>query len=567
MKNETTEKDKTTASAETAESASEGTSAKGKSKDRKSKETAPETSANDAATAFGVIKGKTRVQSMPLEQAAKDLRDKYTDAQIEQMVAQNKMMPSAKAVYCADKKKLKAYIEKKGWGTPQAVAGVKVEDAPMGGDTSVWALSGLKSVNELQVGDEVVGADGETHEIVDLTDPNQAIYDAAQNDEAFAASLNKTEKEVLRGLIDGSKTPASLGITESRTFESIKAKFAGRSDDGQEPLDNFRAPNTPSMALAKDDAIDAIPEIPDDAPMTDEEKELRDTTVQEFLEAKAAFEQSPRVMMEKAALLRHNKLYRETHDTFEQFALEELKLTREYAQNLAQFGDFLAALNSSPISENPAVTGSINAVKRLTVNTNKIARQLGIETSDFEVMKPIIQNMAEIVADLTTDENGEVLPNAPRIVAGLNDVLREVVNRNVVEIEGENMTVEEAQKKGVLGHAVISQTVETVAEGIKANRQTIIDDARRRAEKRTQPHSPATPRPSSKEQFVGAVPVYKITCDNPNHADINKKNENRVVKVFNAGFGLFCSCMFQELTTSPGVWVCIETDGLTVQHD
>lgn len=515
----------------------------------KKAQTADETTNATSENIFGVLKEDSQVNEFTTEHVVELLKAKYTETQIAKLIESGAVMPTDDAIYSMDKAKLEALIVEKGWDKPQPATETSGED----------------------LADELA-ASKETEDEIDLSDPNQPIYDLFESDEKFRSALSIKEGALVQSLKDGKKDVASLGKTDKATWEKVTAKYEGlqiskqlaespdkTDDDGQEPIENFRKePESESTALIKDDAIvgEVAPDWAD--PLTDEEKNIRVVSETAVREAKTVLDTAPQIMMEHLSVIRHGRLYRDTHGKdFGKYAFETFGITREYAQNMAQAGDFLAVLGDDA---NPQLTSSVNNVNRSLRGANKIAAAIGVKASEFEIMRPIIESTAEIFSEIAMDENGEMLENAPQIIVALNETIAEVARTGNVEIDGEQISIADAKEQGLLGGAVQLQVVTQVREQILAQKQTIIQDAKRRQASRTAPHVPVTPKKTDKEEFVGEIPTHFATCS------AHGLEDNYVVKVFNAGFELKCGCKFQLLVGSDS-FVCIETDGKTVRHD
>lgn len=421
-----------------------------------------------------------------------------------------------------------------------------------------------------------------------VSDPNQKLYDDFREFDEFAHSLNKSETALVQNLMNGNKFVANFGLSETKTWNSVQTKYKkfseemaekavndfARNDDapenvgvnlhkgeldenGQEPLENFRKVET---ALVKtEDVIHGEIEIADNVPLNEGERKRLEELKAEILDAKQAFEHAPFRMMNALIEIRNGNLHRESGKSLAEFASDEFGITPQYASNMIQSAEFrlvLAEIGTTPL----ALAESVQATQRWLRDTNKIAQILNMPKSDFEQMKPIISEVAEIVAELATDENGELTSAAPRVFSAANVVVMEIVKSGTVEIENEQVTIEDALKLKILDLGVKSQIINQVAESIQAKKQTVIDYVKEKTKRRTAPHEAVTPSNNHIDYFEGEIPTHSATCSG--HKELK---DNFICKVFNAGFELKCGCKYQ-LLVGQETFVCIETNGKPVKY-
>jgi hypothetical protein len=430
----------------------------------------------------------------------------------------------------------------------------------------------------------------ETKTVIDaefeIVDPNQAIYDRYNSNKEFAESLTKKETELIGRMIDGRISQASFTPTTADLYDRIVSKFESfnvgpgeivgaeiiESNDGQESLDEFRRPDSPSREMVKTEP-DEI-EVPEDKPLTKAERERYDKLNAKAREARSNLDSGVKMVenasftaMEIAAKVRNGKLYREQYKTIAEWAEKEIGFNPKYAQFLMQAGDFRGVLGEIG-KESKQIAGSMNSTKTWMQDTNRLAAQLGIRKSDFETMQPIISAVSQIIEEVATDENGKLNSVAPRIFAAANEKIPEIIETGMVEINGEQMLIKDAAKLGpeYLTENIKTQLVETVGEQILSQKQNFIDYIKANQERRLSPHdAKKPPKQSGRELFVGVVPTYSVECSL--HSAIT---DNYVKAVFNAGFELVCGCKFQQLSpaeTFGDNFHCIESDGKWVNYD
>ena len=558
MKNgkKTTKKNTETTTAETSEldSASIETGA-----ENTNAETQPIETANTEV--YAVMEGTENIAVMDLQTVMNQLGENFSSKEIEDMQNGKRLLSFGGFSYTATEESARQIIKANGW----ADENIQNDDVEL-----TYDFDEPKEVTDSETIEDVLGIE-KVDEIID--DPNQPIYDLFQSNANFAATLNKKETSLIERLISGKVVVASLTDTTRALLDSIVSKYwdyKSKSEDNdakaaindeQEPIENFRR----SESLEKSETTVEIEIVEDepDTPLNDEETaELaeRETAI---VQAKEQFENSTQIMADNLYEIRHKNLFRDSGKNFEDYASERFGIAKKYAHLLAQRGSFRNVL--SEIGEQPLqLAMSANSTEQWAQDTNKIAKQLGVKTSDYDVMKPIIEAVSGVIAESATDANGELTSVAPRIFSAANYMIPEIIKSGMIEVNGEQMKIEDVLGLGeeILTESLKTQIIENVAEGIKTQKQNIIDYIKDVKSNRTKPHEPA-PMPKvvdSKKVFKGLVPSYSVICS------VHKIDDNYIVNVFNAGFGLKCGCKWQLLQGYEG-FQCIETDNKVVAYD
>lgn len=205
---------------------------------------------------------------------------------------------------------------------------------------------------------------------------------------------------------------------------------------------------------------------------TDEEKAMLDDLEKKYEEADevAKKEKVSLVMCEILSKIRKGKLYRETHNTFKDFAFERFNITRNYAQNSAQVGDYLSVLREKFII---AETFSVNTIQAMAVGTNKVAEEIGIKKkSDFTSMRPIIENITTILIDISTEKDEKIVIK-PDIVKKVYEMVANIIKSETVTIEGVKVKVWEAKEKCLVDNSLHKKIISQLAEQILAKLEII----------------------------------------------------------------------------------------------
>lgn len=347
-----------------------------------------------------------------------------------------------------------------------------------------------------------------------------------------------------------------ISFTDERGRKSvaITAKW-GRANDQQ--IADYKA----SQALVKDEAaeVEVIPALTDDEKAEFTERcEVVKTNL-------AGMANASMVIGENLHAIRIGQLFREAVNpetqtvfkNFGEFVQQEFGLTREYAQNLAQIAGYhTIALEVAPAKIKDAGL-SVNATNALVRSMNKQTKELGLdEVEGFEDLRPVISGTLRVLADVApkNKRTGQA-EITPRLINTVTSTLGEIVKSGTVEIEGKQMSIADAAEKGVLGAATQAQVIEAVAEGIKANRQTIADEARAEYERQNAPAQPSNNPP--KAWFSGTVPeLAGFSC--------SKHGATKIVSIGSGVLQTKCKCRWR-IDAESGDLVCYEVLGKRVK--
>lgn len=542
-----------------------------------SKKTAPVASGADSESkseqvqatsspVYSLTKNTSEITEHDGGTALSELASEFSQTQLDQMMSGELVLPFGEHIFSTDKAKLENIIESKGWNKPEQT--VEYDEPQAAEPLHPDEFGGEDFSSEVPK-----DTTAKTDESLDVSDPNEPIYNLFKTDKAFAGRLNKKQTDLIGKMIDGKKVEASFSDTDKALWSKLKTSYGAylvetkkteeikTGEDGQEDLSEFRTPEALARDAEEKKALEPDEVIP---PLSDEEKTEYKKLNKEFKNAKTNFDNAPFEMMRIASEVRAKKLFRDDYGSMKEWAEKEHGITPKYALNLAQFGDFrnvLAEIGDAPLQ----MAGSVNSTEQWAQDTNKIAAQIGVKPSEFDVMKPIIEAVSNVVAEVATDGNGKFNSVAPRVFSAANDKIPEIIKTGLVEVNGEQMNIADVLALGenVVTESIQTQIVETVAEGIKAEKQNLVDYIKESKTRRTAAHEPAPkPNTNGKNVFTGVVPSYTVECTG--HPEFD---DNYIVAVFNAGFALKCGCKFQKLTTSGDSFVCIETGGKVVQHD
>lgn len=192
-----------------------------------------------------------------------------------------------------------------------------------------------------------------------------------------------------------------------------------------------------------------------------------------------------KVMMRALAEIRRDKLFRETHKYFREYAVERFGIKNgQYALNLAQAGDYLSIF-SETFEDADAL--SYRTIKSLLVETNKIAEQIGVGKSEFLLMNPIIESVAIILNDASTKKKDGKPNIKPPILEQVNEMVAKIVKDGTVTIDGVQMKVSEAKEQVMSDNSLQKEIISQMAEQILAKSEIIQNETKINLESTNKP--------------------------------------------------------------------------------
>lgn len=210
-------------------------------------------------------------------------------------------------------------------------------------------------------------------------------------------------------------------------------------------------------------------------PLTIEEKQELQECEYRIQKAKETIENEYLIIAQELSKIRAKKLYREEYKTFAEYIKGEWNLTREYGQNSAQIGDFVnAAGETLQLTSEIGRKFSRNSISEMVVETNRLGKYLGLKDSEFNTLKPIIQNSINIMIESVPKARGGSSPNlVPRTIEQFYKALNEFIEESVIEVDGESMAVGEAKEKNLLNQTSCKEVIPQLAEHILENSEEI----------------------------------------------------------------------------------------------
>lgn len=299
------------------------------------------------------------------------------------------------------------------------------------------------------------------------------------------------------------------------------------------------------------------------APLTEAEKaELaeRENTIKT---AKTQFEQAENIIAENASIIRSKELWRESLNkegkpckSFAEYVTDVLGFVRAYGQNLAQIGDFRQTAKELT-GDNLNI--SINANNAMLRAQNRIAEAMGLGELTFNEMKPIINASMTVLGELVKDQKtGDIDYSliTPRVITAAAEKIVDFVKTDTVEINGEQMTIEDAKKKGLLDTAFHTSVMQQASESILVHKQIIKDNIQKANEERNKPVVKDTNPSLSVDEYKGKLPNLQIKCA--------KHGDTTIISIGNGVLQTKCGDRWR-ISADTGKLVPYEVDGKKVK--
>lgn len=227
--------------------------------------------------------------------------------------------------------------------------------------------------------------------------------------------------------------------------------------------------NAESQALVKENEI-----IQGEVELPLSDAEQRKLTELENLvkESQDAVEKASFIMGKALLEIQKSRLYRATHKTFGDYVFEKFAITREYAYQLASVSGY-HQLAVEGLNSGESFQMSINAAVTFDQEVRKIAKELGIDKNEIQSqLQSIIKLSLRLLCDIALNKNNNIVIT-PRITKNFFDTLQEFIKPNTIEINGEQLTVEEAKRTSFPKRLLHSKFLEAAEENIWDKQETI----------------------------------------------------------------------------------------------
>lgn len=340
----------------------------------------------------------------------------------------------------------------------------------------------------------------------------------------------------------------------SLAVETAKVKGGTKLVDLTEAWEKVETP----LADVKPDAIVKKETEEIAKPLTKKEQTRLEKLEAAVIQAKDAIENGPFVMAAALDEIRKDRLYRDTHKRFGDYAFEKFGITREYAQQLAQIAGYVEIANEA-LEGDTKLNTSVNVAIALTRDTNKLAKELGLGRVEMAVLKPLIVSTVTLLADIAPkDEDGNLIVT-PRLVDALNTTIREHITDGVVEIEGDQMTLGAAKEKGLLNHSLREEVITRAAEGLRVNSERIAGEVREAYDRQNEPVG------NGGENLTPDKPTYWTKPAPTPSFDCSLHGNKPIISIGNGRFQTKCLCRW-HIDADSGELVCFEVKGKRVRR-
>lgn len=289
-----------------------------------------------------------------------------------------------------------------------------------------------------------------------------------------------TKKAHIGEVIDRDGTLVVTYTTKNKKFEDVVTVDPNldkwRIADATEFFDYQNSKTTDIATTEPQEVIEAEPVLEDAPdPLTAKEEKKLAKLEEEFekvdgLERAIPFEKG-RILNE----IRQGNLFRITHKTFGDYAFERFGITREYAQNLAQIAG-IPDLAKGLLEGGAEVNMSVNAANEIMRDSNKVMKSLGIGKVEFDLVAPVMRQTLALMVDVAPKDSFGNVELTPKFITSFNTVIASHLTDGTIEIDGKQMSLKAAHEQGLLNPALRSEVLESAAEAVKANAQTIRDE-------------------------------------------------------------------------------------------
>lgn len=319
--------------------------------------------------------------------------------------------------------------------------------------------------------------------------------------------------------------------------------------------------STDIATVTPQEIIEAEPVLEDTPEPLSAKEEKKLAKLEEEFEKVDGLERA--IPFEKGRILneiRQGNLYRATHKTFGDYAFERFGITREYAQNLAQIAG-IPDLAKGLLEGGAEVNMSVNAANELMRDSNKVMRSLGIGKVEFDLVAPVMRQTLALMVDVAPKDSQGNVELTPKFITSFNSVLASHLTDGTIEIDGKQMSLKAAHEQGLLNPALRSEVLESAAEAVKANAQTIRDEyksaVKRQEEGVLNGGGAGSELPDTTKYYKGKKPVLTIVC--------SLHEDTEVTSIGNGRFQTRCGCRWL-MDAESGELVAYEVNDLPVKR-
>ncbi len=194
-------------------------------------------------------------------------------------------------------------------------------------------------------------------------------------------------------------------------------------------------------------------------------------------ESQDAVEKASFVMGKALLEIQKSRLYRATpYNTFGEYVFETFGITREYAIQLANISGY-HQIAVEGLHSGESIQMSVNTAITFDVEVRKIAKELGVDRTEIQSqLQSIIKLSLRLLCDIGLNKNNNIVLT-PRITKNFFATLNDFVKPSTIEIDGEQLTVEEAKRVSFPARLIQSKFLKAAEENIWSKQEIIKSEA------------------------------------------------------------------------------------------
>jgi Domain of unknown function (DUF3883) len=182
-------------------------------------------------------------------------------------------------------------------------------------------------------------------------------------------------------------------------------------------------------------------------------------------ESQAAIEKESFIIGRALLEIQKSRLYRATHKTFDDYVTEKFAIARVYAIQLANISGY-HQLAVEGLHSGESFQMSVNTAIAFDIEVRKIARELGVDKNEIQSqLQSIIKLSLRLLCDIGLNKDNNIILT-PRITKNFFATLKDFVKPSTIEIDGEQLTVEEAKRISFPKRLIQSKFLEAAEENI-----------------------------------------------------------------------------------------------------
>lgn len=305
----------------------------------------------------------------------------------------------------------------------------------------------------------------------------QEKADKIKTDRKTAASQKKTKTEEQKAAEKAQKNVVKLAgkIRTALTDTDLKEKdVAGTFSTGRKDANGADQPTVAKFEKLTEDeatkALDFVKEKSKEAKkakalakkseLTDEEIETRKQMERQVRKNLENFQNAAMEVGSALAVINEQRLYRSTHERFNDYVLETYDLSPAQAYSVISAATTFKMIIGDDVELNAKNLPSIRAAEAIQRSTNRLLADNGYKGQDDEkfVTTTLARNLYNLaVQTAPTDKNGKAILS-PAHLDSVSMVMNDIAKTGAVEIDGKQVPLNVA--RAAIGEQIAEQSAE-----------------------------------------------------------------------------------------------------------